>query len=127
MVAQLIDYNVYILSELYKIALVHLYAQGYRDEQMTNFELGLTTPSIIYDQEKIALMKEKVDLASQIMENKLLPTDWIYDNIFHFSEDEYDEYRDLIAQDQKRQFRMNQIETERNDPLTTGPFIWNTS
>ena len=109
-----------LLSELYKIALVHLYAQGYRDEQMTNFELGLTTPSIIYDQEKIALMKEKVDLASQIMENKLLPTDWIYDHIFHFSEDEYEEYRDLIAQDQKRQFRMNQIEAEGNDPLTTG-------
>ena len=85
-----------LISELYKIALVHLYAQGYRDEQMTNFELQLTTPSIIYDQEKIALMKEKVDLASQIMENKLLPTDWIYNHIFHFSEDEYEEYRDLM-------------------------------
>ena len=109
-----------LISELYKIALVHLYAQGYRDEQMTNFELDLTTPSIIYDQEKIALMKEKVDLASQMMENKLVPTDWIYEHIFHFSEDQYEEYRDLIAQDQKRQFRMNQIETEGNDPLTTG-------
>ena len=109
-----------LISELYKIALVHLYSQGYRDEQMTNFELQLTTPSIIYDQEKIALMKEKVDLASQIMENKLLPTDWIYNHIFHFSEDEYEEYRDLIAQDQKRRFRMAQIETEGNDPLTTG-------
>ncbi len=109
-----------LISELYKIALVHLYAQGYRDEQMTNFELDLTTPSIIYDQEKIALMKEKVDLASQMMENKLLPTDWIYEHIFHLSEDQYEEYRDLIAQDQKRQFRMNQIETEGNDPLTTG-------
>jgi len=109
-----------LLSELYKIALVHLYAQGYTGEQMTNFELGLTTPSIIYDQERIALMKEKVDLAAQIMENKLLPTDWIYDNIFHLSEDQYDEYRDLIIQDQKRRFRMAQIETEGNDPLTTG-------
>jgi len=109
-----------LLSELYKIALVHLYAQGYRDEQMTNFELDLTTPSIIYDQEKIALMKEKVDLAAQMMENKLVPTDWIYENIFHFSEDQYEEYRDLIVQDQKRQFRMAQIETEGNDPLTTG-------
>ena len=65
-------------------------------------------------------MKEKVDLASQMMENKLVPTDWIYEHIFHFSEDQYEEYRDLIAQDQKRQFRMNQIETEGNDPLTTG-------
>ena len=109
-----------LLSELYKIALVHLYAQGFRDEQMTNFELDLTTPSIIYDQEKIALMKEKVDLASQMMENKLVPTDWIYENIFHFSEDQYEEYRDLILQDQKRRFRLAQIETEGNDPLTTG-------
>jgi hypothetical protein len=109
-----------LLSELYKIAIVHLYAQGYENEQMTNFELRLTTPSIIYDQERIALMKEKVDLAAQIMENKLLPTDWIYDNIFHFSEDEYEEYRDLIVQDQKRRFRMQQIESEGNDPLTTG-------
>jgi hypothetical protein len=109
-----------LLSELYKIAIIHLYAQGYENEQMTNFELRLTTPSIIYDQERIALMKEKVDLAAQIMENKLLPTDWIYDNIFHFSEDEYEEYRNLIVQDQKRKFRMQQIETEGNDPLTTG-------
>ena len=109
-----------LISELYKIALVHLYAQGYRDEQMTNFELDLTTPSIIYDQEKIALMKEKVDLAGQMMENKLFPTDWIYEHVFHFSEDQYEEYRDLIIQDQKRRFRLAQIETEGNDPLTTG-------
>ena len=109
-----------LISELYKIALIHLYAQGYRDEQMTNFELDLTTPSIIYDQEKIALMKEKVDLAGQMMENKLFPTDWIYEHVFHFSEDQYEEYRDLIVQDQKRQFRLAQIETEGNDPLTTG-------
>jgi len=109
-----------ILSELYKIAVVHLYTQGYTDEQLTNFELDLTTPSIIYDQEKIALLKEKVDLASTMMENKLVPTDWIYENIFHFSEDEYEEYRDLLVQDQKRRFRMAQIETEGNDPLETG-------
>ncbi len=109
-----------ILSELNKIALVHLYTQGYRNEQLTNFELSLTTPSIIYDQERIALMKEKVDLARNLMEVKLLPTDWIYDNIFHLSEDQYDEYRDLIAEDQKRIFRLKQIENEGNDPLESG-------
>jgi hypothetical protein len=109
-----------ILSELNKIALVHLYTQGYRNEQLTNFELNLTTPSIIYDQERIALMKEKVDLARQLMEVKLLPTDWIYDNVFHLSEDQYDEYRDLIAEDQKRMFRLKQIENEGNDPLESG-------
>jgi hypothetical protein len=105
-----------LLSELTKIALVHLYTQGYDSESLTNFDLSLTTPSIIYDQERVNLMKEKVDLASQIMENSLLPTDWIYDNLFHFSEDQYDEYRDLIIEDKKRKFRLNQIEEEGNDP-----------
>ena len=109
-----------VLSELYKIALVHLYTQGYTEESLTNFELSLTTPSIIYDQEKIALMKEKMDLASAMAESKLIPTDWIYENIFHFSADQYDEYRDLIVQDQKRKFRVTQIEAEGNDPLETG-------
>jgi hypothetical protein len=109
-----------IVSELTKIALVHLYAQGYTDESLTNFELSLTTPSIIYDQERVALMKEKVDLASQMIETKLMSTDWIYENIFHLSEDQYDENRDLIAQDAKRKFRLAQIENEGNDPLETG-------
>ena len=108
------------LSELYKIALVHLYSQGYTGEELTNFELDLTTPSIIYDQEKIALLTQKVELAKSIMEAKLLPTDWIYDNIFHFSQDQFDEYRDLLAEDQKRAFRFNQLFEEGNDPKETG-------
>jgi hypothetical protein len=109
-----------ILSELYKIALIHLYVQGYEGDNLVNFELSLTTPSIIYDQERIALMKEKVDLAGSILEKKILPSDWIYDNIFHLSEDQYDEYRDLVIQDQKRAFRFKQIENEGNDPAESG-------
>lgn len=109
-----------LISELTKIALVHLYSQGYDDSALTNFELSLTTPSIIYDQERTALLKEKVDLAQQMMDTKLMPTDWIYDNIFHFSEDQYQEYRDLIIEDQKRKFREAQIETEGNDPAESG-------
>ena len=109
-----------VLSELYKIALVHLYSQGYNGEELTNFELDLTTPSIIYDQEKIALLTQKVDLAQKILETKLLPSDWIYDNIFHLSEDQYEEYRDLIVEDQKRAFRVQQLSAEGNDPIVTG-------
>jgi hypothetical protein len=109
-----------ILSELNKIALVHLYTQGYTAESLTNFELSLTTPSIIYDQERIALMKDKVDLANQMMDNNLMPSDWIYENIFHLSQDQYDEYRDLIREDAKRKFRITQIESEGNDPVETG-------
>jgi hypothetical protein len=109
-----------VLSELNKIALVHLYSQGYTNESLTNFELSMTTPSIIYDQERIELLKSKAELAQTLLEQKLLPSDWIYDNVFHFSEDQYDEYRDLIREDAKRGFRLNQIQEEGNDPLQTG-------
>jgi hypothetical protein len=109
-----------VLSELYKIALVHLYVQGYDGESLSNFELALTTPSIIYEQEKVALWKEKIALAKDIQDTKLLPSDWIYDNVFQFSEDQYDEYRDLILEDMKRTFRLSQLENEGNDPAKSG-------
>jgi len=107
-------------SELYKIALIHLYTQGYRDGDLTNFEISLSTPSIIYDQEKVALMTEKITLAQSMLDSKLIPSDWIYENIFHFSQDQYEEYRDLVNQDTKRGFRLSQIEAEGNDPLSSG-------
>jgi len=109
-----------VVSELYKIALVHLYTQGYKDEQLANFELSLTTPSIIYDQERVALMKEKMDLAAQMVETNIFPTDFIYDHLFHLSEDQYEDFRDLIREDAKRAFRIAQIEAEGNDPVETG-------
>jgi hypothetical protein len=109
-----------VISELTKIALVHLYTQGFDNAELTNFELSLTTPSIIYEQEKIALWKEKVELASNIIDKSLLPTDWIYHNIFHFSEDQYSEFRNQVIEDKKRAFRTSQIENEGNDPVESG-------
>jgi len=109
-----------VTSELTKIALVHLYTQGYTSDSLVNFELTLTTPSIIYDQERIALMKEKVDLAANMMESSLFPTDWIYDRIFQLSEDQLEDVKAQILEDKKRKFRYDQIESEGNDPLSTG-------
>jgi hypothetical protein len=109
-----------IISELTKIALVHLYAHGYTNESAANFTLSLTNPSIIYDQERVALFKEKIDLANQAMEGSLLPRDFIYDKIFHFSEDQYAELEDMIIEDKKREFRYAQIQEEGNDPAQSG-------
>lgn len=109
-----------ITSELYKIALVHLYAQGFRDEDLGNFELSLTTPSVVYEQEKINLLTEKVGLAQSILDAGILPTDWIYEHILGLSSDQYNEYRDLMNEDAVRRFRRQQLEDEGNDPLKSG-------
>ena len=109
-----------VLSELNKIALVHLYTQGYTDETLTNFTLQMSSPSIVLEQEKVELLKQKTELAGSLLEQGLVPSDWIYDNVYQFSEDQYEEYRDLSREDAKRKFRLAQIEAEGNDPVETG-------
>jgi hypothetical protein len=109
-----------LVSELHKIALVHLYTQGFDGDSLTSFELSLTPPSIIYQQEQIALWKEKVSLAKDALDTGIIPSDFIYDRIFQFSDDKIDEYRDLVLEDKKRAFRLQQVENEGNDPAKTG-------
>ena len=108
------------ISELTKIAIVHLYAQGYQDADLVNFDLALTSPSTIYEQEKIELWDSKTRLASSMISDGLLSTDWIYKNIFGFTDEEIKEEDKGIVFDYKQKFRRQQIETEGNDPAKSG-------
>ena len=112
-----------IVSELTKIAVVHLYSQGYTDEDLVNFELNLASPSTMYEQEKIELFGQKVDLASSMIQDKILPTNWIYDNVFNFSDKEKIDIENQIIEDQKQKFRHSQIEMEGNDPQASGESV----
>jgi hypothetical protein len=109
-----------ICSELTKIAIVHLYTQGFEGEDLIGFELGLTAPSIIYDQQKVALMTEKMTLATAMKDSKLVSDKYIYEFIFNMSEDQWLQERVDVVEDLKLRFRQNQIEQEGNDPSVTG-------
>ena len=109
-----------IVSELTKIAIVHLYVQGYTDADLVNFDLGLTNPSTIYEQEKIELWTSKTSLASSMLQDGIVSTDWIYRNIFGFTEEEIKKEDEGIVFDFKQKFRRGQIETEGNDPAKSG-------
>ena len=52
-----------------KIALVHLYTQGYTDETLTNFSLELTSPSVVLEQEKIELEQKSNDKRCNVTRN----------------------------------------------------------
>ena len=64
-----------VVKQLQKIAVIHLYSQGYRNEDILNFELQLTNPSVIYEQEKISLWQSKINLAANVKDLQLLSTD----------------------------------------------------
>ena len=105
-----------VVSELSKIAIVHLYAQGITDSEMTNFELQLVNPSTIYEQEKVNLWSEKVRLAQDMQGLNMLSKDWIYENIFKMAEGDQTRERGKIIEDIKDRFRYNSIENQGNDP-----------
>ena len=109
-----------VLSELTKIAIVHLYSQGYENEDLVNFELELTNPSIIYEQEKAALWTEKVSLVSSMKDLKMVSQEWMYRNIFNMSDDEWKLEQAKVINDLKLGFRHEQITQEGNDPVKTG-------
>lgn len=109
-----------IASELYKIAVVHLYAQGFTDEDLVDFSLSLTAPSSVYEKEKIELWTSKVSLAGEMIDKKLFSRPWIYENLFNVAEADYLAEQNRLVEDAKAQFRLEQIKTEGNDPVKTG-------
>ena len=109
-----------IVAELEKIAIVHLYTQGFDDAELINFELELTNPSMIHQQEKLELLTQKKDIANDLIENKLFSRQWIYDNIFELNDQEKVDVFEGVIEDRKQAFRMEQIETEGTDPAEDG-------
>jgi len=109
-----------IVSELEKIAIVHLYTQGFDDINLVSFDLELQNPSMIHMQEKLELMTQKNDLATSLMENKMASREWVYKHIFEFDDTEQKQIFDQIIEDQKQAFRIEQIAVEGNDPAKTG-------
>ncbi len=108
------------ISELTKIGIVHLFAQGYQDADLVNFELDLTNPSTIYEQEKIELWGNKTTLARDMLGDGLVSSEWIYKNIFEFTDEQIKQEDDKIVFDYKQKFRRSQIENEGNDPAKSG-------
>jgi hypothetical protein len=77
-----------IISELEKIATIHLYVLGYRGDDLINFKLKLNNPSKISELQELETWNTKFSVASQATEGYFSKR-WIAENIFDVSEDEY--------------------------------------
>lgn len=107
-------------AELEKIAAVHLIAKGYDVSDVTDFNIQLTDPSIIAEQERVDFLQKKIRVAGDAMDNKLFSSDYMMEHLFNMSEEEIIKERKRMVDDWKREFRKDQIEREGNDPVKTG-------
>ncbi len=105
-----------VVSELTKIAIIHLYVQGFTDEELIDFELEMTSPSVIYEQEKLNLWKEKVSLAEQIANSKFLSRDWVYHNILQIAQDDAKEEQKKVEQDMQMLAKLDAAQQQPTQP-----------
>jgi len=88
-----------MVSELTKIAIIHLYVQGFTDEELIDFELEMSSPSVIFEQEKLNLWKEKIQLAKDITDSKYLSREWVYHNVLNIAPEDAKVEQESIVKD----------------------------
>ena len=87
-----------VLSELNKLAMIHLYAHGFTDEDLLDFDLQLSNPSSIAQQQKLELINTKFSIASAAPEGMVSKT-WILQNVMGFSRDEINQVNEEMLKE----------------------------
>jgi len=77
-----------LVSELEKIAVVHLYTLGFRGEDLLSFDLALNNPSRLAELQQLEYLRTKFDTANAIPEGTYSKR-WVAQNILGLSDDEY--------------------------------------
>lgn len=97
-----------VIAELNKIAIIHLYANGYTDEDLTNFTLRLSNPSTVAQQQKLELWRTKFEIAGSVPET-MGSRDFLYKNVWGLSSDEIEVIREQRRKDRKEDALLDAI------------------
>ena len=76
-----------MISELEKIAVVHLYTLGFRGDDLINFDLTLNNPSRLAELQQLEYLRTKFDVANAVPEGTYSKR-WVAHNILGLSDDE---------------------------------------
>jgi len=77
-----------VISELEKIAVVHLYTLGFRGEDLISFDLSLNNPSRLAELQQLEYMRTKFDVANAVPEGTY-SKHWIANKILGLSDEEF--------------------------------------
>jgi len=76
-----------VLSELNKLAMIHLFSHGYEGEDLLDFELKLSNPSSIAQQQKLDLIRTRFEIAGSAPEG-LMDKEWVRKNVMGLRDDD---------------------------------------
>ena len=108
-----------IVSELNKIAMIHLYTNGYKDESLLDFTLKLSNPSSIAQQQKLELIRTKFDIASAAPEG-FVDKEWIRKHIIDLNDDEIARIEKGRVKDKLRDMELEGVQLPQQNQLLFG-------
>ena len=111
-----------IISEMNKLAIVHLYCNGFDGHDLLDFDLKLTNPSTIAQQQKLELYNTKFTIAqaAKNVEN-LVDMDWIRKNIFMMPDEEIEVIRKGIFKDKEMSLQIEAVKLPEPPGGEEGP------
>ena len=97
-----------IISELNKMAMIHLYSHGYESEDLLDFTLRLSNPSTIAQQQKLELISSRFEIAGKAPEG-IVDRAWVRKNIMGLSEEEVDNVKEGRKKDKQEDAELEAV------------------
>ena len=108
-----------IISELNKIAMIHLYTHGYTEENLLDFDLRLSNPSSIAQQQKLELIRTKFEIAGQAPEG-FVDREWIRKHIIDLNDDEIARIEKGREKDKLRDMELESVQLPQSEESAFG-------
>tara|TARA_Y100000592_G_scaffold10965_1_gene15597 strand:- start:5249 stop:7135 length:1887 start_codon:yes stop_codon:yes gene_type:complete len=107
-----------VISELNKIAAVHLFANGFDGEDLIDFTLKLSNPSTIAQQQKLELFRTKFEIAGQSPEG-MLSRDFLRKRVLGLTNEEIVQIEKQKEEDKLRDLEVEAITIPGEETTTT--------
>jgi hypothetical protein len=100
-----------IVAELNKLAMIHLYCHGFDGEDLAEFNLRLTNPSSVAQQQKLELIRSQFEIAGTAPEG-VVDREWIRRNILGLTNEDILEVKEGRIADKLEDTEVENAQTE---------------
>lgn len=97
-----------VISELNKMAMIHLYCHGFNNEDLIDFKLELSNPSSIAQQQKLELISSRFDIAGKAPAG-VVDREWIRKNVMNLNQNEIEVIKKGLEDDKLEDLKLENI------------------
>ena len=102
-----------VISELNKLAMIHLAAHGFDGQDLINFRIALSNPSTAAQQQKLELWRARFEIASSAPDG-MFSKRWIHKNLFLLDDKEIQSIKDELLAEREEELELEQVGQEED-------------